>query len=233
MTTPVIIDIIVAAVLAAFVICCAVRGLLRAIAGLAVFLVALVGAGMVANTLSGPAAQLVTPLIRDRIEIRVEDAMAQRTPEVQMPEEDLDDGFEIADILALMGLDEDVRGSLTERAQEKIRDTGASIASAVVESVAQSVLYAALFFLAFVLLTLLLKLLVRTLDAVLRLPGLNLLNTLGGAVVGGVEGILFLFLAIWLLRRFGVSFETETVSETHILRFFTTHTPLDMLSFLE
>ena len=233
MTTPVIIDIIVAAVLAAFVIYCAVRGLLKAIAGLLVFIVALVGAGILANALSGPVAQLVTPLIQDQIEMRVEDAMAQRTPEVQMPEEDVDEGFEIEDILALMGLDEDVRSSLAERAQEKIQDTGVSIATAVVESVAQSIFYAVLFFLSFVLLTVLLKLLVRTLDTVLRLPGLNLLNTLGGAVVGGIEGTLFLFLAIWLLRRFGVSFETETVSDTHILQFFATHTPFDMLSFLD
>ena len=54
-----------------------------------------------------------------------------------------------------------------------------------------------------------------------------------GGVIVFLPNILFLFLALWLLRGFGVSCETGTVSETHILRFFTTHTPLDMLSFLE
>ena len=231
MTTPVIIDVIVAAILLSAVFWGAHRGLFRALAGLAAVIAALVGAAVIANALAAPAARLVAPLIQSGIESRVEEAMARQ--EVQMPEADVEGDFSVEELLSLLGLDADVREELAGQAQEKLQDTGVSLAVAVVESLAESVLYAALFFLAFVLLTLLLKLLVRTLDAVLRLPGLNLLNTLGGAVVGGVEGILFLFLAIWLLRRFGVSFETETVSETHILRFFTTHTPLDMLSFLE
>ena len=54
-----------------------------------------------------------------------------------------------------------------------------------------------------------------------------------GAVIGLIEGALVLFLAIWVLRRFGVSFETDTVSATHILRFFATHTPLSALSLLQ
>ncbi len=234
MTTPVIIDVIVAAVLIAAAICGAHRGLFRALAGLAVVIVALVGAAVIANTLAAPAARLVTPLIRDHIETKVDAAMAQQSQEVQMPEADVDDeGFEIDDLLALMGLDEDVRDSLVQQTQEKIQDTGVSIAMAVVESVAQSMLYAALFLVSFTVLTIALKLLIRAMDLVLQLPGLHLVNSLGGGLIGLVEGALALFLAIWVLRRFGVSFETDTVSATHILRFFATHTPLSALSLLQ
>ena len=42
-----------------------------------------------------------------------------------------------------------------------------------------------------------------------------------------------LFLSIWLLRRFGVSFDSETVEATRVLQFFTTNTPLSALSFLK
>ena len=114
MTTPVIIDVIVAVVLIAAVIYGAHRGLFRALAGLAVVIVALVGAAIIANTLAAPAARLVTPLIREQIETKVDEAMARQSQEVQMPEEDVDEGFAIEDLLALMGLDEDVRNSLAE-----------------------------------------------------------------------------------------------------------------------
>ena len=191
MTTPVIIDVIMAVVLIAAVIYGAHRGLFRA------------------------------------------EAMARQSQEVQMPEEDVDEGFAIEDLLALMGLDEDVRNSLASQTQEKIQDTGVSLVMAVVESLAQSILYAALFLVSFVGLTILLKLLIRAMDLVLQLPGLHLVNSLGGAVIGLIEGALVLFLAIWVLRRFGVSFETDTVSATHILRFFATHTPLSALSLLQ
>ena len=231
MTTPVIIDVIAAAALIAGAVWGARRGLFRALAGLAVVIAALVGAAVIAHALAAPAAELVTPLIRDGIEARVEEAMAQQSPEVQMPEEDVDGGFEIRDLLALMGLDEDVREDLAGQAQEKIRDTGVSLAMAVAESVAESILYAALFLHSFVGLTVLLKLLIRALDLVTRLPGLHALNALGGAAIGLIEGALVLFLAVWVLRRFGVSFETVP-ADTHIFGFFTTHTPLDVLSFL-
>ena len=228
MTTPVIIDVIMAVVLIAAVIYGAHRGLFRALAGLAVVIVALVGAAIIANTLAAPAARLVTPLIREQIETKVDEAMARQSQEVQMPEEDVDEGFAIEDLLALMGLDEDVRNSLASQTQEKIQDTGVSLVMAVVESLAQSILYAALFLVSFVGLTILLKLLIRAMDLVLQLPGLHLVN-----VIGLIEGALVLFLAIWVLRRFGVSFETDTVSATHILRFFATHTPLSALSLLQ
>ena len=224
MTTPVIIDVIMAVVLIAAVIYGAHRGLFRALAGLAVVIVALVGAAIIANTLAAPAARLVTPLIREQIETKVDEAMARQSQ---------DEGFAIEDLLALMGLDEDVRNSLASQTQEKIQDTGVSLVMAVVESLAQSILYAALFLVSFVGLTILLKLLIRAMDLVLQLPGLHLVNSLGGAVIGLIEGALVLFLAIWVLRRFGVSFETDTVSATHILRFFATHTPLSALSLLQ
>ena len=233
MTTPVIIDMIAAAVLIAAAAWGAHRGLFRALAGLAVVIVALVGAAVIANALAAPAARLVTPLIRESNETKVDEAMAQQSQKVQMPEEDVDEGFAIEDLLALMGLDEDVRNSLASQTQEKIQDTGVSLAMAVVESLAQSILYAALFLVSFVGLTILLKLLIRAMDLVLQLPGLHLVNSLGGAVLGLIEGALVLFLAIWVLRRFGVSFETDTVSATHILKFFATHTPLSALSLLQ
>lgn len=235
MTTPVIIDAITVAVLGGFAIWGACRGLFRTLMELLTVVVALVGAGLIAGALAAPAARLTAPLIEEHIRQQVDDAMTvQSSQQVQMPELDVeeDEGFEIADLLALMGLDEDVRDSLVEETQEKIADTGKTIAVALVESVAQSLLYGVLFLLSFLILMVLLKLAIRALDLVLKLPGLHLVNSLGGAVVGLVEGALLVFLAIWILRRLGVSFDTETVTQTHILHFFTTNTPLSALSFL-
>ena len=235
MTTPVIIDAIAVAVLGGFAVWGACRGLFRTLTELLTVVVALVGAGLIAGALAAPAARLAAPLIEEHIRQQVDDAMAvQSSQQVEMPELDMeeDEGFEIADLLALMGLDEDVRDFLAEQAQEKIADTGEAIAVAVVESVAQSILYAVIFLVSFLALTVLLKLAIRAMDLVLKLPGLHLLNTLGGAVVGLIEGALLVFLVIWVLRRLGVSFDTETVAQTHVLHFFTTNTPLSALSFL-
>lgn len=236
MTTPVIIDAVAVAILAFFVLWGAHQGLLRSLAGLLTIVVALVGAGLIAGALADSAARLAGPLVEERIRTQVNEAItAQSSQKVEMPELDVEGGdeeFGIQDLLALMGLDQDVRDSLTEEIQEKAVDAGTTIATAVVESVVRSVLYGVVFLLSFLALTVLLKLAIGALDLVAKLPGLHLLNTLGGAAAGLVQGVVLAFLAIWIARRLGISFETETVAQTHILHFFTTNTPLSALSFL-
>ena len=150
------------------------------------------------------------------------------------PMDEADEGaLSIENLLSLLGLDQDVRDSLAQQAQEKVRDTGVSIAMAVVESVAQSMMYGILYIVSFTLLLWGLKLLIRATDLVLKLPGLHLANSLGGGAVGLIEAGLLVFLVIWVARRLGISFETDTVAATHLLRFFTTNTPLSALSFLQ
>ena len=229
MTTAVIIDAIVVVVLLAFAIWGARQGLIRALAGLVMVIVALVGAGMIAATFSGPAARLAAPVIQKHITSRVEEAMAVQTDST--PEE-VGEEPRVEDLLVLLGLDEDVRGSLAEQAEERVRDTGASIVSAVVESMVGSVAYGVLFILSFLALLLMLHVLVGAMDLVMKLPLLHGLNTLGGGALGLIEGTLVLFLAVWAARRLGISFETEALAEAHILRIFTTNTPLSLLSFL-
>ncbi len=235
MTTPVIIDIVVAAVLLGFAVYGGKRGLFRALSGLLAVVVALVGAGIIAATFTTPVTKVVTPLIAGRIEEKVENAMAVQSAGsgVQMPEADTEDPSAIQDLLAILGLDDEVRSRLAEEVEEKVRDTGASIAAAVVESMARSFIYGTLYILSFAALLLLMKVLIGAMDLVLKLPLLRGLNTLGGAAVGLVEGALLLFLAVWVLRRLGVSFESEALAEAHILRIFTANTPLGVLSHLQ
>ena len=145
-------------------------------------------------------------------------------------EEEAEEESEIQRLLRAIGVDEALFQRLGEAAREKIRDTGVTVAAAVVQSVAESVIRALLFLLSFVVLLLLLKLLAKVLDLALKLPVLRSMNGLAGALAGLVEGALALFLAVWLLRRFGVSFETPAVEGTYLLSFFTSHTPLSALA---
>lgn len=236
MTTPVIIDAIVVVILVGFCLFGARKGLFQALAGLVTMIVALVGAGIIAASFSGPVTGLVAPLIEDRITQQVDEALGLapgQMPEVDAQADETGEGFGIEDLLALLGVDEDVRDSIAQQAQDTVRDTGVSVASAVVESIAGTMIYGALFLLSFLVLMILLHILVKAMDLVLQLPGLHGLNALGGGLIGLVEGALALFLAVWVLRRLGVSFESDPFVQAHILRIFTTNTPLSVLSFLQ
>ena len=228
MTVPVIIDAVVVLILAGFTVFGAKRGLLRTLAGLVIVVVALVGAGMIATTFSGPAAKLAAPLIEKQIEKKIDAAIAESAPSSHV-----DEDSQLEGLLSLLGLDTEVRSSLMEKARDTVRDTGVSAVTAVVTGVAQSMIYGVLYILSFVALTVLLHVLFKAMGLLTKLPGLRSLNALGGGVLGLIEGGLLLFLAVWAARRLGVSFEAQPFADAHILAVFTTHTPLSVLTFFK
>ena len=230
MTVPVIIDAVVVLILVGFTVIGARRGLLQTLAGLVIVVVALVGAGMIATTFSGPVAKLAAPLIEKQIEKKIDAAMAESAPAESSP---TTEDSQLEEILSLLGLDTVVRDSMAEKAKDTVRDTGVSVAAAVVTSIAQSIIYGVLYILSFVALTVLLHVLFKAMGLLTKLPGIHSLNALGGGLLGLIEGALLLFLAVWAARRLGVSFEAEPFASAHILAVFTTHTPLSVLTFFK
>lgn len=222
-------DMIAAAVLLLFVLVGARQGLVRALAGLVIVIVALLGAAMISATFTEPLAHLAAPVVERYVEDKVADAVTDHTGALDVQRQDTD----LEELLDILGIDADARRSIGTRAEETMRQTGATVLSAVVESLARSVIYGVLFLVSFIALSLLLHVLAKAMDLLTRLPGLHTLNALGGAATGFVKGALALFLAIWVLRRLGVSFETAEVAQTYILRFFAAHTPLSALSLLQ
>ena len=217
-------------ILAGFTVFGAKRGLLRTLAGLVIVVVALVGAGMIATTFSGPAAKLAAPLIEKQIEKKIDAAIAESAPAVSSSTAE---NSQMEHLFSLLGLDAEVRSSLMEKTRDTVRDTGVSAVTAVVTGVAQSMIYGVLYILSFVALTVLLHVLFKAMGLLTKLPGLRSLNALGGGVLGLIKGGLLLFLAVWAARRLGVSFEAQPFTDAHILAVFTTHTPLSVLTFFK
>ena len=240
-TTAIILDIAAAAVLIAFTVMGAHRGFFRTVASLFIVILALVGAQIFTAWAAPHVSGVLQPVIERRVERKVDAALGgdsvtvtPQEPQIGSTRPDAggeaEEESEIQRLLRAIGVDEALFQRLGEAAREKIRDTGVTVAAAVVQSVAESVIRALLFLLSFVVLLLLLKLLAKVLDLALKLPVLRSMNGLAGARAGLVEGALALFLAVWLLRRFGVSFETPAVEGTYLLSFFTSHTPLSALA---
>ncbi|MBQ8851687.1 MAG: CvpA family protein [Oscillibacter sp.] len=229
MTTPVIMDIVVAAVLLLFVIFGWQQGFVKSLAGLIITIAALVGAAIIAGTFADPAARLVAPLIEHVVEEKVEDALSAETGIYDMDR--LDGSAD--EVLRMLGIDADARESIAEQAEATIAETGATVVSAVIQSLARSVIYGILFVLGFVALSILLNILAAAMDLLTKLPGLHIINAVSGAVLGLVKGALVVFLGIWFLRRLGVSFETAAVGETYLLKFFAANTPLSVLALLQ
>ena len=192
------------------------KGLLESVGGVVRIVASFVGAFLAAKVLTPPVTAAVRPL--------VEKAIGERIAVIDMSNlEDTLQSFFFA----------------TENMQETIREIianvtneGMTLVSATVQSVTENVSFAVIYVLAFILLMIALWLLMKPLELMSKLPGLNLLNWLGGGAVGLVWGVLLTFVAVWAMTRFDLWLTPEMVKESELLQFFVYNSPVKLLTSL-
>lgn len=206
MTTPVIIDLIAAALLLGFTLAGARRGLFRTLAGLLIVVLAMTGARYAAAQAAPRAVELLTPAVERRIQKQLDQTLPEAEDLLpgQMPGEPVSGVEELLEALGVRGRRLE---DLADQARERIRDTGASALTAVAMSAAESFLYSLIYILVFGLLTAALRLAARAMDLMMRLPVLHTANALCGALAGALEGLLMVLILFLLLRTLGVPLE--------------------------
>jgi hypothetical protein len=59
-----------------------------------------------------------------------------------------------------------------------------------------------------------------------KLPGLELINDIGGAVFGLLKGLIFLFAIAWLIRFLGFIIPESTLNKTIVLKWLMVNNPI-------
>lgn len=245
---PILIDVVLLAVLAVFILTGARRGLILGIAGLLALFISLAGAYYLARTFSPAVSAWIQPRISASLQEKFTRAADQPDERTDGPDtgggseqsgENAGAGNEGAAItqtgdsqvvllLKKLGLYDSVAKYISGAVTQRVNSAGEAVSTALAATLSQSIAFWALFLLCFVLLLILVKLVSRALNLVARLPGLNLLNRLGGALFGLVSGLLVLFLIAWATRFLGSLLPEETVSKTYFLRTLIETNPIDL-----
>ena len=89
---------------------------------------------------------------------------------------------------------------------------------------------AVLFFAGFLVLLIVLKLISNVLGLLTAVPGLHLMNALGGGVLGLLQGYLILCAVIWAAQFFGNGISEQVVEQTVLFRFFVALNPIEWVS---
>lgn len=228
MTPAIILDVLIAAILLTAILRSSWRGLFLSLSGVIVLILTIIGANLGAKALTQPVADWATPKIEEKIAVKVEKTLEDRTQEQgRTLEELLPDS--LRNLLNRTGLMKNLRGALERQAESTIAATARAIAAAVARELVESFAYAILYVLLFLALGAVLHVASLGISMLLRLPLLSSANTLGGALLGLLEGMIVVWLLIWLIPHFGVELPTEN---TYLLRFFTAVGPLSLLSSL-
>lgn len=225
-------DGLIVVVLIIFALLGAHRGLILSLCGLLAVVVAFVGAGFLARTLSPMVADALEPkfaaAIEEQLNASIQQQMAEGGTADLSPDDVPLDG--VLNALREMGFYETLVDTVDKAVESGMTSAAASAAASVAAAVAQSAAYLILFLVGFVLILVAWKLLSHALDLVARLPGLHFLNKTGGALFGLVQACILLFVAAWLLQFFGHAMPENLVAQTHLLRFFMTTNPFTLLS---
>ncbi len=183
-------DLICVAVILMFLIFGYSRGMFRTLSGVMTWLVSLFGAKFIAGWGAPLTVDLLLPGVEPYVQRRLAEAMAESVSSSSGGGGDL----------GVLGLIPGVQ-DLLEGATEAL---AGSIAPAIAREVAQAIGWVILFVVGFLALKLVCRLAVLLLDLLDRIPGLHLLNHLGGALLGGLKGLILLCLAVWVLLLFGL-----------------------------
>lgn len=230
--TYLIVDLILLAILIISAILGAKRGLLLSLCSLLSVAIAFAGAIFISNYCAAPVAEWIEPRVSSAVASAVESAIPEQVAGTELT---LDNILLTIDNSELpFGLDESLRDYIVQNFPAL--DTSAiteSLTSFLSEKISIAIAYIALFLVSFIVIKLIWKLLSRTLNLVTKLPGLNLINRVGGFLFGTLSVSIVLFVLAWLARMlFSNVIPQSLIEQSYLFRFFMTVNPMNYLSTL-
>ena len=205
------------------------RGLFKSLMGFAVVIVSIIGATLIADALTEPVTDFVMPIIEERV-----------TERLGVPEE-----LTMGQFFSGMASSNSATNPTFSEWFEKLdkwgagdrffgefRDSTVNAAQTAARALVESIVHTILLLLCFVILLIVLKLLTGMIDHVFDLPVLKTLNNVGGGILGLLEALLLIYLALWLAPKVGVTVLRENTENTYVLKFFSTYTPLTLIASL-
>ena len=222
MTTALIMDIVVAAVLLLCLIVGGVRGFISMLLSVAILVGALLGRGVLANVLADPVTEWVAPRVPQYMLDRLTDGRRDEALSAAAASDNAALGH-LVDFDAITGS--------AKKAMDSAVEAGKDLLEGAVTGMVRSLVYGVRFLLSFLVLTLLLRLITSPLRLTEQAPVLGTLNRLAGAALGLCLGLLLMFAAASVVEWTGLV-DAATVRHTYLLNYFTQHSPMDLIAML-
>ncbi|MBR3860595.1 MAG: CvpA family protein [Oscillospiraceae bacterium] len=210
-----VIDIVLIAIVAICVWTGYKKGLIMGIGGILAIVIAIYGGNLLANVFSYDLEPTLRPFLNgyvegvvsdegsgvrtllgwDRYEYSMDDLLSQH-PDRQA---------EFCRICyEAMGFDTATSESMAQRAVTYAHESGGSVTGAMKHILSQSVSYVSIFIVAALLVLIVLTALGNLPNLSYKIPNLDMVNDIGGAVAGLFTGFLFCVLLVWALKFMGM-----------------------------
>lgn len=206
------------------------RGLVGGIAGLLAIVIALFGGSLLSATYSGEVIPALKPFIGGVIDTPLTEAELLDRLGYGSSDKSLNDilaedpslcydyAYECMDFV---GFSADRSTELANRAVTVFEENAdMDLTDAVIATLCETVPYVLGLLLAFLMILIVLVAVANVVNLSFRLPNMENLDEIGGAVLGFLRGFLYCVLLVWVLSFFGLVIGRDTLEHTTLARFF-------------
>ncbi len=204
------------------------KGLINEIGAVLCLLVSLYAATVIANTVSFEVVSAVKPFAGGFIETVIYDDVPVRLG-YEVDEYSIGDivandpqkAFDVAkETFVCMGVYGPTAEDLAQDVQEYQAANNLGLKAAIIDVTCNTVVFAAAVALFFMIILIFLTVLGNLPNISFRLPNMEEVDEIGGAIVGIMRGIFLGMLAVWVLKFMGLLIGEDTLSATIIARLF-------------
>ena len=210
------------------------KGLIMGVGGILCIIISLYGANLLANTFSYDVVPALQPFASGYTEglLSGDDSKVME----RMGWEDY--SYSVDDLVAryperktefctvcyeTLGIDSATSEILAGRTVDYAEESGESMQNAVVHILCETVSYVGCFSLAFLLIAIILTVLGNLPNLSYKIPRLDLVNDIGGALLGLVTGVLYCARLVWALKFLGMIIGKDTLISTKLGKLFLEH----------
>lgn len=204
------------------------RGLISAVFGIVIIIIALYISNLLANTYSTEFSPMIKSFISGYVDTKLEEAKDEVVEEEYLV-------YSIEDIITMnpgiedtisrttflkLGICERSAGKLSDRAQEHKNDMGDNLANSIAGVASNTMAYLLVLCVAMVLIVIIFTVLANITNITLRIPGKKKLDAISGSVMGAFRALLIVSTVAWVVGFLGILISAETVEKTVLLEFF-------------
>ena len=202
------------------------KGLIMGIGGILCVIIAIYGANLLANTFYHDVVPALKPFANGYTE-----SLGSKDSAVMREMGWSGSSYSVEDLLKQeperkeeffrtcyqhLGLNEATAKVMAEKAELFVQETGSTAWAALGQTLCDTVSYVGCFILAFLMIAIILTVLGNLPNLSFKLPGLDLVNDISGAVLGLVTGLLYCIVLVWVLKFMGKIIGSDTLESTKL-----------------
>jgi hypothetical protein len=198
------------------------KGLIMGIGGIIVIIISLFGANLLSNTFSYEVIPAMRPFASGYMEKKINEDVTESlgfaesdysVEDILAAQPDITDDF-CVQCFESVGIYGRTAERMAEEAVAYAEEQDVDTVTAVVEVLCKDVAFAAGFILAFLIIVIVLTVIGNLPNLSFKIPHMDLLNDIGGAVLGLVTAFLFATVIVWALKFAGMLIGADTLDST-------------------